>query len=120
MRIFLISAVGFLTTVAGAQAKTSPEGWRLSQLTLYGSVTGITGITGAGARKFPDGETVVDIDAAGVLDVLDFSLFGAADAFTERVIGQLGNRSMRIDRDSDDLKPDVDMIGPPVGLIWTL
>jgi hypothetical protein len=82
---------------------------------LYGSVPGITG-----AREIPDGEPVVDLDSAGVLDVLDFAFFGAADAFTERVIGQLGYRSMSIDRDSDGLKLDVDMFGPLVGVTSTL
>lgn len=68
MRIFLIAAFGFLTTVASAQAQTSPEGWHLSQLTLYGWVPGISG-----AQEFADGEPVVDLDSSGVLDVLDFA-----------------------------------------------
>lgn len=74
MRLTLIAAFAFLAVTSSGQAQTPAEGWRLSQLTLYGWIPGITG-----AQEYPDGEPILDLDSGDVLDALDFAFFGSGE-----------------------------------------
>jgi hypothetical protein len=39
-------------------------------------------------------------------------------SFTERLVGRVGYRYMSIDRDDTDLKLDINLSGPLIGLTW--
>lgn len=74
MRLVLVTGLTLLALPSIVHAESAGEGWRLSQLTVYGWLPGITG-----AKQFPNGEPVVDLNSVDVLDALNLAFFGAAE-----------------------------------------
>ena len=90
------------------------------------SVDWVDGLVGLRGRA-PLGER---FGVTGVVDVGGFGIGSSSDltwqvqatldySFTERFVGRLGYRYMSIDYDDSDLKLDIDLSGPLVGLTWT-
>ena len=80
MRLILVTAIAFLAVSPAVHAQTAGEGWRLSRVTLYGWLPGITG-----AKEFPEGGLSIDLDRRDVLDALQLAFFGAAEIRNGRV-----------------------------------
>jgi hypothetical protein len=74
MRLILAAALTLLALPSTVHAQTAAEGWRLSQVTLYGWLPAITG-----AKQFPEDGLSIDLDSGDVLDALQFAFFGAAE-----------------------------------------
>jgi opacity protein-like surface antigen len=74
MRRALVTGLILLALPSIVHAQTAGEGWRLSQLTVYGWLPSITG-----AKQFPDGDPIVDLDGSDVLDALQLAFFGTAE-----------------------------------------
>ena len=81
MRLALVAALTLLALPSAGHAQTADEGWRLSQLTLYGWLPGMTG-----AKQFPQRGPSVDLDGGDVLDALQLAFFGTAE-FRNRRFG---------------------------------
>jgi opacity protein-like surface antigen len=73
-------ALHFLALSTRAPTHGPLTGWTHGQITLYGWIPGIEG-----AQDFPDGEPVVDLDSASVLDFLDLAFFGTGEIRRDRV-----------------------------------
>ena len=91
-----------------------------------GSVDWVDGIVGLRGRA-PLGDR---FGVTGLVDVGGFGIGSSSDltwqvqatldySFTERFVGRLGYRYMSIDYDDSDLKLDLDLSGPLVGVTWT-
>jgi hypothetical protein len=91
-----------------------------------GSVDWVDGLVGLRGRA-PLGDR---FGVTGLVDVGGFGIGSSSDltwqvqatldySFTERFVGRLGYRYMSIDYDDSDLKLDLDLSGPLVGLTWT-
>jgi opacity protein-like surface antigen len=90
-----------------------------------GSVDWVDGLVGLRGRA-PLGDR---FGVTGLVDVGGFGLGSSSDltwqvqatldySFTERVVGRLGYRYMSIDHDTSDLKLDIDLSGPLVGVTF--
>jgi opacity protein-like surface antigen len=80
MRLALLAALALLAFPQALHAQTAGEGWRLSQVTVYGWLPSITG-----AQQFPDGDPVVDLDSSDVLEALQLAFFGTAEVRNGRL-----------------------------------
>jgi opacity protein-like surface antigen len=91
-----------------------------------GSVDWVDGIVGLRGRA-PLGDR---FGITGLVDVGGFGIGSGSDltwqvqatldySFSERFVGRLGYRYMSIDYDDSDLKLDLDLSGPLVGVTWT-
>jgi opacity protein-like surface antigen len=90
------------------------------------SVNWVDGLVGLRGRA-PLGDR---FGLTGLVDVGGFGIGSSSDltwqvqatldySFTERFVGRLGYRYMSIDYDDSDLKLDIDLSGPLVGVTWT-
>jgi opacity protein-like surface antigen len=90
-----------------------------------GSVDWMDGIVGLRGRA-PLGER---LGVTGLFDVGGFGIVSSSDltwqvqatldySFTERFVGRVGYRYMSIDYEDTDLKLDIDLSGPLIGVTW--
>jgi hypothetical protein len=112
----------FTSVDAGFTARVPALDFRFDRSTSADWVDGIVGVRG----RMPLGER---FGVTGLADVGGFGLGSGSDltwqvqatldySFSERFVGRLGYRYMSIDYDSSDLKLDIDLSGPLVGLTW--
>lgn len=80
IRMIFLAAVGLLVAPICVQAQSLLEGWGHGQVTLYGWVPGISG-----DQEFPNGDPVVDLDSADIIDILDFAAFGSGEIRRGRI-----------------------------------
>ena len=113
----------FFNVDADFTALVPALGFRLERSATAAWVDGLVGLRG----RAPLGER---LGLTGLVDVGGFGIGSSSDLtwqvqatldyrFTERLVGRLGYRFMSIDRDSSDLKLDIELSGPLVGLTWT-
>lgn len=113
----------FFDVDADFAARVPALGFRLDRSASAEWVDGLVGVRGRVPLAGRLGLTgLADIGGFGIGSSSDLTWQVQATfdyGFTERLIGRLGYRYMSIDRDSSDLKLDIDLSGPFLGLTWT-
>jgi hypothetical protein len=113
----------FFNVDADFTARIPALGFRTDRSASVDWVDGIVGLRG----RAPLGDR---LGVTGLVDVGGFGIGSSSDltwqvqatldySFTERFVGRLGYRYMSIDYDTSDLKLDIDLSGPLVGVTWT-
>jgi hypothetical protein len=99
---------------------TGFEGSRSGSVNWVDALVGVRGHAPIGERFGVTGLADVAGFGIGASSDLTWQVQGTVDyAFTDRLIGRLGYRYMSIDYDDQDLKMDVDIFGPLIGVTWT-
>jgi opacity protein-like surface antigen len=95
------------------------EGKRRASVGWVDGIVGLRGHAPLGGRFAASGLADIGGFGIGASSDLEWQVQATLDhAFTEQLIGRLGYRYVRIDRDGGGLGLDLDLHGPLIGVTW--